>query len=1009
MKEEFVIIKEELEKIISSALLSNLLNYIDKDIRLINKIRDLINLHLINLKESTITEIKFHNEIKCYNNAFLELLNKRDEIRSSGNSDKELSGLSEKYNYFLGLTDYKRIEFQDNERFKLMKGDSTLNRIFKIIKSIFYFLTTFFGRIRNLSRKISGQYEKPLRQWKRKIYYRNLLKLIIRNRLLLNFLDIFRDMNRDLISALHTAWMSEEKINNHFTDDILTFKPEKLIPDETTIAGYEREINSALKILQKTKDGLKQNSALLLDNIINELDTLYSKAGTVEFLSWHYSERIVEKEYNELITKYKNSVKGWDNTLYALLEAWKFNKDIYINEILNVQEMHLLKDESRYKIVEKVIPGLEEIGKKLKESKNRIEKLNTTNLREALSLEKWNLSESLGTGLINKTAETLLDEQIPESVDKLEVNLKVNIENTLTKRAIVKTEMYNKEIRNSEIEYINPLELIGFEIFPAFLKETHKLKSSIIEHIDEVQNELDNIYGIADLNLESAINTVGSDKNDLPGNDPKSIAAEGLHMSITKVYEIKSKLMDIYDNIKNLSSESIASLNKKIEGLPNSDNFNEIKLKLDDAKTREKSEESKNKTLFSLKNILPDSIRQNSPLSHKHMNFSAHSGSEPKKIQVSGGISYFLNETGNPVNKLPYVYQRLFRIEPLADEKFYEPRTREMNLLNSAFENWTEGKYAPVVLVGEKGSGITTLINIFLKNIRNNLNSYVLIKGKVESAIAEEEGLIKYLGSQLGINSADKNDILYYLNFSGKKRIIVIEKMQRLFLKKIGGFKALKLLFEIISATSRNVFWMLTANIYAFNYMDKVLNISDYFGYVIKMNPLSDQQIIDIILHRHGISGYNIYFRPSPMDLQNKNFIKLPENRKQIYLNVKYFSGLNKFAKSNLGVSLLFWMRSVIEVKNDTITISSLDELDFSSLYRLSDEKIFTLNSILVHDGLTMENHSAIFNQDIEKSRLIFLSLNDDGIINKNNAGYIINPYLYRQTVNLLHTKKILH
>lgn len=1002
MKDEFYIIKDKLEEIIFAPLLSIFFNTIDNETRYIIKIRDLVKSHLIKLKDSNHDEVNFWNEVKCYNSTFLELLNNREDSGYPDIFNKELSELSSRYDDFLKHTDVKRIEEQDNERFKILVGDSLIIKIFKIIKSIVYFITTPYGRTRNLIRKIFKDYEKSLRRWKRKIYFRNLLKLIIRNRLLDNFLDIIREMNMDMTAALLTVRLGEEKINNHFTEGFPDDKIQLLLPGDAKIFEAEREINSALKILQKIRESLQQNSSILLNNIINELDALYAKAGTIEFLSWNYSERIVEKEYNKLIVSYKNSVNGWNNTIYSLFEGWKLDKDIYQNEILNVQELYLLKEESKCKIIEKIIPSLEEMENWLSESKSRIEKQNgAVNFSETLTFEKSALSEILRAVLISKTAEILLDEQIPGSVDKLELNLKSNIERTLTRRAIVKTELYNKEIETSEIEYIDPAEIIRFEIFPSLLKGTHKLKSSIVEQIDEVQKELDDIYGIADLNLRSAINAIDSKRKDLPGGDPKSVVAEGLHRSISKVYEIKSKLLGIYENISRSSSESIASLNKKISELPRLDNISEISSKLIKEKTFEKSLQSKVKR----KNILSESIRQMSL--HLQKWYKKSSENEPKKNPMSGGE--FLNETGNAINKLPYVYQRLFRIEPLVDEKFYEPRTKEMNLLNSAFENWIKGKYAPIVLTGEKGSGVTTTINIFLKSNRNNLSTYELIKGKVENAVTGEEELIKFLGTLLRINPAGKKEIVNSLNTSGKKKIIIIDKIQRMFLRKLGGFNALRLLIEIISETSRNVFWLLTSNIYAWNYMDKVINISDYFGNIIKMNPLSDKQIIDIIQRRHRVSGYNMWFKPSTADLQNKNFLKLNDNKKQIYLREKYFSKLNKFAKSNLSITLLFWMRSTLEVKNDTITIGSLDELDFSFLQSLNDEKIFTLNSMLIHDGLTLENHSVMFNLNIERSKLIFSLLNDDGIITKNNAGFIISPYLYRQAVHLLQSKNILH
>ena len=70
---------------------------------------------------------------------------------------------------------------------------------------------------------------------------------------------------------------------------------------------------------------------------------------------------------------------------------------------------------------------------------------------------------------------------------------------------------------------------------------------------------------------------------------------------------------------------------------------------------------------------------------------------------------------------LPFVYQRLFEIKPLEDKRFYFGRDLEMKELSKAFNNWQSGKFSPTVIVGEKGSGSTTLINFFTENLSDRL------------------------------------------------------------------------------------------------------------------------------------------------------------------------------------------------------------------------------------------------------------------------------------------------
>ena len=84
-------------------------------------------------------------------------------------------------------------------------------------------------------------------------------------------------------------------------------------------------------------------------------------------------------------------------------------------------------------------------------------------------------------------------------------------------------------------------------------------------------------------------------------------------------------------------------------------------------------------------------------------------------------------------------------------------------------------------------------------------------------------------------------------------------------------------------------------------------------------------------------------------------------------------------------------------------------ELDFSFLKSLPDKKLFSLMAILLHDGLSYEEHSKIFNISIKSSQLLFASLSDDGIIFKRGNNYKVNFQLYKPIISLLKDKNILH
>jgi hypothetical protein len=212
-----------------------------------------------------------------------------------------------------------------------------------------------------------------------------------------------------------------------------------------------------------------------------------------------------------------------------------------------------------------------------------------------------------------------------------------------------------------------------------------------------------------------------------------------------------------------------------------------------------------------------------------------------------------------------------------------------------------------------------------------------------------------------------------------------------------------------MSETHENVLWITTCTVYAYRYLHKTISIADYFASEVELGELKNKQIIDLVLKRHRISGYDIYFEAPASLSSNKNFQKLSDEQKQVQLEKNYFSLLNKFADSNISLALLFWLRSTSAISENKITVGQLPKMDFSFLSALSNEIIFMLHLLLIHDGLTEEDVSSINGITVERNRRLLIALEDDGIIVQKNKLFLINPLLYRPIVEVLKSKNIIH
>ncbi|MCW8802804.1 MAG: hypothetical protein OQK57_00260, partial [Ignavibacteriaceae bacterium] len=134
----------------------------------------------------------------------------------------------------------------------------------------------------------------------------------------------------------------------------------------------------------------------------------------------------------------------------------------------------------------------------------------------------------------------------------------------------------------------------------------------------------------------------------------------------------------------------------------------------------------------------------------------------------------------------------------------------------------------------------------------------------------------------------------------------------------------------------------------------------------------------------------------------------LAYEQKQNLLEKEFFGSLNKFAQSNISLALLFWLSSILEIKERKVLINADFEISDSILNSLTTEKVFVLQSLVLHDGLSAQDIARTINYSLDEITQLTQILHDDGVLIKNNGVFLINPLLYRQSVTLLKSKNLI-
>ena len=389
-------------------------------------------------------------------------------------------------------------------------------------------------------------------------------------------------------------------------------------------------------------------------------------------------------------------------------------------------------------------------------------------------------------------------------------------------------------------------------------------------------------------------------------------------------------------------------------------------------------------------------------------------GLAPEKADAAGKLSAFLTSTEEHINALPYVYQRLFQLAPLSEERFFLARQAEVEALQEAFSHWERCKFTATALIGERGSGITTLLNYALKEIYQD---YTVIKMDFleERSIFTDEALFTFLETafrsiEFPHKPKDLDDLEEMIEALPQRLIIIAEDLQHVFLRTTYGFDALERFMLFISRTGRKLYWILTCTLYSWEYFAKVINIEEYIPNKVVLGALDREDIEAIILKRHRASGYQLYFEPPTDVLQTRRFGRLKtEQQRQEYLKTLFFEQLTDLAAGNVSVAMLFWLRSYKAFTQNKLILPTTIDFDPSFLYQLPSEELFTLAALLQHDILSTEDHARIFHQDNYDSDLLLSRMANKGYLTQKLNGYRIHPFLYRPVVQVLKSDNIIH
>lgn len=845
--------------------------------------------------------------------------------------------------------------------------------------------------------------------WKRNVPVRNLLRYYLHHSPLAGLYSKIAEIISQCGGLYFDIYNQFGQYELNISESLLKDSNEEI---KTKLEAGSEAIKKFLKAetdkLNRLNDEIKNFLKIQSDNLRNELTESFGKVGTVALRPGFFNDAKTikrQRQLNSTAQKLENNTKTFFAAAHDRLE---FYFDLmWYSHLAAGNAFAVVREAAAYK-TNYIDHLFEKASHEIEKTKDLTDNAGAQN-SDALETEKNKLLDIIDKRLNTQIVDSINAYSLEQALDGLMHKLHGDLNEFEKEYLFVRPKNLVLEIKERKLKKFSPKEIIEPIIINKLHKEFYQIVDSYKEKNKKINSGIIELGRIIEFSFNSAI-TYERSEDDQTKNAEK-ILSEGLDRTKNRYKD----LLGLYsDNVSGLESSIEALIKKTLNELMDLSSIERLML-VKIRVSREKLTERLKTFLISLLQKIRIFFRLlKSKTKHgisytkdKLYGISARVGLTDDDDEVSAEIKNYLTGIAASIEKLPYIYQKLFANKQISDERFFVAREREHEKFNRAFEGWLNKKPASVILVGEKGSGTSSLINIAVSKLNNKFSIY---RKEYSNTIYKEGDLLIVLEKLLKIpDAAGTENLIGRILSEEEKRIVIIENLEDFFLRSVDGFNALYIIFDIVARTRKNIFWIFTCNIYSWNYLDRAISIKDYFTDVIKLGDLSEEELKTIILKRHGISGYNLKFLPGEEIKIAKSFNKLNDEEKQEYLSRNFYKNLKKRSSNNIGAALYLWMKSINSFSNDEILVSADSELDFAFLKRLPDKKLFTLMNLILHDGLSVSEHSKILNCGEELSRLELSSLESAGIVFRKDDKFKINFQLYKNIVTLLQDKNILH
>jgi hypothetical protein len=391
-----------------------------------------------------------------------------------------------------------------------------------------------------------------------------------------------------------------------------------------------------------------------------------------------------------------------------------------------------------------------------------------------------------------------------------------------------------------------------------------------------------------------------------------------------------------------------------------------------------------------------------------------------------------LAELDSVMERVPPVYRKLFSFQPLTDPDLLVGRAPSRTFIEQHLQQFSLGMPQAALLVGGPSTGRTSLLNVLSAR---ELQGHDVRMLRFTERPASARQLLARMRESLALDLPEADTLpeaarLWMArDVQAGAPVCLVENMELLMLRGIGGYTLLVDLLQFMSLTDSRIIWIGTLSSYAW----QILNTAypDTVG-LVNSHTLSDlgrDDLERLIMERHRKSGVPITFEePTDMSplLKRKLRRARSKDRRQALLREAFFDRLHAQFGQNIQMALLQWIRSItMSEEGKRMHVAPTPPLNLSFFSGFNLDQAFALKALLEHGMLSPEAYADVDRLPRDRALMLFETLGnaliieavgraDSDTMNRHTAVHVDQPYRIRPlfthaVVRLLRERNIVH